>query len=256
MYGLTAGPDHNLWFVQASYGAIGRLTTNGVATMFYLADSNSVPVFIAAGSDGAMWFTEFNSNKVGRITIDGSQVTQYDVPQPFGFATPDPYYIMAGRDGNLWFTEKNGSAVGRITTNAIITLFPTITTPGIPTLMATGPDGNIWFGEFPSSQSSVDDNIGLLRVAQSLSLSTGNIVAPSTTFSGLLATFQNSGAQNTVTVTWGDGTTSSLTLDDTNANASAFVSNQESGEWRHRKRHADHHECRGHYPGQRQQRHL
>ncbi len=49
--GLTTGVmDNNFWFTQVSYGAIGRLTTNGVATVFYLANSNCEPGFIASRS--------------------------------------------------------------------------------------------------------------------------------------------------------------------------------------------------------------
>ena len=70
--GLVTGPDNNIWFTQVNYGAIGRLTTNGVATVFYLANSNSEPGFITSGPDGALWFTEYNVGKIGRITTDGS----------------------------------------------------------------------------------------------------------------------------------------------------------------------------------------
>ncbi len=138
--GLTTGPDNNLWFTQVSYGAIGRLTTNGVATVFYLANSNCEPGFIASGPDGALWFTEYNVGKIGRITTDGSQVTEYVIPTFPGYPMPEPYGIIAGQDGNLWFTEYNGSAIGRITTNGIITLFPTPTQPSLPTMLAT----NTW----------------------------------------------------------------------------------------------------------------
>src|SRR6266481_9615593 len=48
-----------------------------------------------------------------------------------------PAGITTGPDGNLWFTERQrftstGNSIGRITTSGGITLFPILTTNGLP----------------------------------------------------------------------------------------------------------------------------
>jgi virginiamycin B lyase len=68
-YGITAGPDGNLWFtdegnLSAGSGKIGRITTSGAITEF---GSLSNPTQITPGPDGNLWFTETGNGKIGRI---------------------------------------------------------------------------------------------------------------------------------------------------------------------------------------------
>jgi streptogramin lyase len=110
--GLTAGPDHNLWFTESiitgntsgssgkDVDRVGRLTPSGTLTLFPLSLST-------------------NSQIVGSI--------------------------VAGPDGNLWFAEEFGSTIGRITPSGQITLFPLPdSTAGVPS-MAPGPGRAVWF---------------------------------------------------------------------------------------------------------------
>src|SRR5438093_745746 len=70
-YGITAGPDGNLWFTEANGNKIGRITTGGVITEYPVPTAGSAPLGIASGPDGALWFTEYYRNRIGRITTGG-----------------------------------------------------------------------------------------------------------------------------------------------------------------------------------------
>ncbi len=68
-FGITAGPDGNLWFTESQGNKIGRITPAGVVTgEFLIPTGGSEPEGITAGPDGNLWFTEFNGNNIGRIT--------------------------------------------------------------------------------------------------------------------------------------------------------------------------------------------
>jgi streptogramin lyase len=161
-YGITGGPDGNLWFTENGSSKIGRITTSGSITEFPLPTTNSGPLEIAAGLDGNLWFTEeiYGNNqeiigsKIGRITTSGS-ITEFPVPT----ANSGSAGITAGPDGNLWFTEEIykgtgnnqeiiGSKIGRISPSGSITEFPLPGHGGIvPAEITAGPDGNLWFTE-------------------------------------------------------------------------------------------------------------
>jgi virginiamycin B lyase len=64
-WGITAGPDGNLWFTEHSGNKIGRITPAGVITEFPIPTRRSGPFGITAGPDGNLWFTETNGNKIG-----------------------------------------------------------------------------------------------------------------------------------------------------------------------------------------------
>ena len=135
-YGITAGPDGNVWFTERYAERIGRISPDGAITEFSTADV--WPTGIAAGSDGNLWFTEWLSDNIGRVTPQGV-ITEF----PSGAA----YDIAAGPDGNLWFTETNGNSIGRITTEGAVTEFPLPSPSRYPLGIAAGPDGNLWFTE-------------------------------------------------------------------------------------------------------------
>ena len=107
-FGITAGPDGNLWFTEFNGNKIGRITTAGVVTEFAVPTADSGPVGITAGPDGNLWFTE-ERNNIGRITTAGA-ITEFAVPT----ANSEPFGITAGPDGNLWFTEEGGNNIGQL----------------------------------------------------------------------------------------------------------------------------------------------
>ena len=191
-WGVTAGPDGNLWFAEAQGDRIGRITPSGAVTEFTAGiTAGSHPKGITPGPDGNLWFTESNGLRIGQITTAGV-VTEFSTG--ISGSTTD---ITTGSDGNLWFTEAAGR-IGRITTAGVVTEFscrasaparslaasrpaPTATCgsrrltaigsvrlppAGVVTefsighhrrrrafsSIAAGPDGNLWFTEFNGSR--------------------------------------------------------------------------------------------------------
>jgi virginiamycin B lyase len=139
-YGITAGPDGNLWFAEAEPSKIAKITTSGTVTTYSLP-SESFPVGIVAGPDGNLWYTDEESNKVGKITTSGT-VTEYSLP-----SGSLPAGITVGPDKNLWFTDSNTSKIGKITTSGAITEY-SLPAHSEPYFIAAGPDGNLWFTDF------------------------------------------------------------------------------------------------------------
>jgi len=142
-FGITTGPDGNLWFTDhGPTSQIGRLTTGGVFTLFPVTTPTSSPREITLGPDGNLWFTEEDGNNIGRITPSGV-VTEFPVPT----ASSLPAGITAGPDGNLWFTEKATDKIGKCTTAGVITEFSLPSSASGPRQIVTGADGNLWFTE-------------------------------------------------------------------------------------------------------------
>jgi RHS repeat-associated protein len=166
-WGITNGPDGNLWFAESGLGdnvssstgnKIGKITPAGVITEYPLPIGNTYrtcgrcPIEITAGPDGNLWFTEYGPGKIGRMTPSGV-LTEFPIPTGNSF----PYGIAAGPDGALWFTETGvsdggvgpigGNNIGRITTDGVITEFPIPTARSDPREIVKGPDGNLWFTE-------------------------------------------------------------------------------------------------------------
>jgi sugar lactone lactonase YvrE len=130
---ITAGPDGNLWFTEASGSNVDRITPSGVITRFPIPSISSTGG-IAAGPDGNLWFTE-SAGRIGRVTTAGV-VTEFSIPSGAWGGS-----IAAGSDGNLWFTEPSG--FGRITPAGAVAEFQI--TGVHPADLAAGPDGNLWF---------------------------------------------------------------------------------------------------------------
>jgi len=185
LWGITSGPDGNLWFTEETLNAVGRITPAAVITEFGAGFPTGNPRGIVAGPDGNLWVAMAGGDgAIARVTKTG-EVTEYPVPTAgdpndialgpdgnlwytdpandlIGRVTPEgnitefsdgitaaaaPTGITKGSDG-LWFTEPGADRVGRITTSGVVTEFSTGITPGsAPTDIVKGPDGNLWFTE-------------------------------------------------------------------------------------------------------------
>jgi DNA-binding beta-propeller fold protein YncE len=87
-FGITAGPDGNLWFTEEIGNRIGRITPLGVVTQFSIT-AGAGPAGITAGPDGNLWFTEVGGNRIGRITPLGA-VTEFSAGITFNFTVTQP----------------------------------------------------------------------------------------------------------------------------------------------------------------------
>jgi streptogramin lyase len=59
--GIAAGPDGNVWFTEAGFGAVVRMTPSGTMTNIIGRDKTLNPAGITAGPDGNIWFTRSSS---------------------------------------------------------------------------------------------------------------------------------------------------------------------------------------------------
>lgn len=139
-YGITVGPDNNLWFTEYQGHKIGRITPQGVITEFPLPSGQTNPSSIIVGPDGALWFGLMGAKALGRITTAG-EITIH----PFDSGGSWVSDTANGSDGNLWFTVEVGGQVGRMTTAGAANVWGVSPSNGRLYSITAGPDGNMWF---------------------------------------------------------------------------------------------------------------
>ncbi len=70
---ITAGPDGNMYFTDATNNAIGRVPTSGTSladiTEFPAPSANAVLRDLVAGPDGNVWFTESGVDKIAKLAL-------------------------------------------------------------------------------------------------------------------------------------------------------------------------------------------
>jgi streptogramin lyase len=143
LWGITNGPDGNVWFTEESLGGVGRITPGAVITEFTAGFPTGSPRGIVSGPDGNLWVAMAGGDgAIAKVTKAG-EVTEYPVTTP-----GDPTEIAVGPDNNLWYTDPAANLVGRITPDGSITEFTDgLTAAAAPTGIAKGPDGALWFTE-------------------------------------------------------------------------------------------------------------
>ena len=94
-FGITAGPDGNLWFTNRDDNSIGRITPTGTATN-YTDASMSIPIGITAGPDGNVWFVNWLGSSVGRIGTVPGPLSFIDVPPGHPFETEIGWLASTG----------------------------------------------------------------------------------------------------------------------------------------------------------------
>jgi streptogramin lyase len=147
LYGITTGPDGNLWFSEETLGGVGRITPAAVITEFSAGFPTGSPRGIVTGPDGNLWVAMAGGNgAIAQVTRSG-EVTEFPVTTP-----GDPTDIAVGPDNNLWYTDPASNLIGRITPSGSITEFPVPTDASAPTGIAKGPDGALWFTEVNAGQ--------------------------------------------------------------------------------------------------------
>jgi streptogramin lyase len=148
-WGITTGPDQNLWFTILLEPAVGRLTAAGDVGYFQAP----APTLggIAAGPDGNLWFPVYGPGptpadiaRIVRMTPAGAVVSDFVVR----FPTALPYAITTGPDGNVWFREQEIGSIGRVTpAGSIIDVLLPSGRSGRPQFITSAADGNLWFTE-------------------------------------------------------------------------------------------------------------
>jgi streptogramin lyase len=147
-FGITVGPDGNLWFTESNANRIGRITPDGVITEFRLGTGDKQPYGIVAGADGNLWFTERKNNRIGVMDTGGHLLHEYVAPG----TDPLPSGITVAPNGDVWFTETGMGEtitddVGRVRPNGIVTTYRLFDCACFPIGIAVGADGNLWVAE-------------------------------------------------------------------------------------------------------------
>lgn len=126
---LVLGPDNNIWFTTGE-DALGRITTAGEVTLFYLPPgrcpffgkpSYGSPYGLTAGPDGALWLALQIAHAVARFDLATEQFQI--VPTDACNEDSIPTVIATGPDGNLWLTDFNFSHLFRISVSGQVTKF-------------------------------------------------------------------------------------------------------------------------------------
>src|SRR5262245_57420179 len=82
LWGITAGPDGNLWFTEESHNAVGRITPGAVITEFTAGFPTGSPRGIVTGPDGNLWLAMAGGDgAIARMTKSG-EVTELPVNTP------------------------------------------------------------------------------------------------------------------------------------------------------------------------------
>jgi streptogramin lyase len=181
-FGMTAGPDGNLWYTAffEGDGAIARVSPTGTFGLFSVPVATTSTTIalargITTGNDGNIWFTDVDQNEIGRSTVNG-QMTMF----PITTGSSGLGSIAAGPDGNLWFTEQSPGRIGRMSKTGSLVEFSTPTANSLPIAIAAGPDGNLWFiedGPSKIGRISTTGSIVEFTVAAAQSGGLGSIVA-------------------------------------------------------------------------------
>jgi streptogramin lyase len=153
-WGITAGPDGNLWFAEEIGNKVGKITTSGTVTTYPLSTGSS-PLGITTGPDGNLWVAENGSSNIAKVTTSGT-VTEYAVLNR-------PSAVTAGPDGNIWFA--GGGEVGSVTTTGRTNLISIDFGHGYAAGITSGPDGNLWFTVLNTSTNPVTGEIGKINTA-------------------------------------------------------------------------------------------
>jgi virginiamycin B lyase len=140
-YGITEGPDGNVWFTETAAAKIGTINASGAVSEFPITSGGS-PSQIVKGPDNNLWFTETSADRIGTITTSGA-LTEHSLPN----AGAAPQGIASGPNGTLWFTEPGSNTIGRITTSGTITQYSGLKPGSDPQFITEGSDGNLWFTE-------------------------------------------------------------------------------------------------------------
>ncbi|MDQ4108331.1 MAG: Virginiamycin B lyase [Actinomycetota bacterium] len=110
-WGITVGPDGNIWFTERRARKIGRISLAGDITEIAFPALRGAPgelgwpQAIVTGPDANIWFTAnyFGAGDLGRVMPNG-QVEYRELWPDGSHSRYDPRAITVGPDGNLWIS--------------------------------------------------------------------------------------------------------------------------------------------------------
>jgi virginiamycin B lyase len=152
--GITTGSDGNVWFTDPHDDSVGKITPQGVITLYKVPKPNGGRGLfgISNGPDGNIWFTTWEKGgKIGSISTSG-HFRFFNIPTP----NSNPEAIAPGGDGNVYFTERNAAKIGQITPSGIITEYSLPSPEITPFQIAKGYSGSsMWIIDFDPATVTV-----------------------------------------------------------------------------------------------------
>jgi YD repeat-containing protein len=147
-FGITWGPDNNMWFTNTGTGKVGKITTAGGTVTEYSAEKDE-PEGITTGPDGNLWFVEHSIRHVNHMTTSGA-LTVYTLTRTGTYNVG----IVRGSDNNLWFTESESKYVAKINaSNEIKGEYLLPASGSKPYGIAVGwPEPNIWVADYGANK--------------------------------------------------------------------------------------------------------
>jgi streptogramin lyase len=146
-YGITAGPDGKLWFVDSGNHEggtfVGRMSTSGASSPAEVVQLPSPQLGLAAalGPDGNMWVAQ--DAQIDRVPANVTSTGQIE-PFALGHGTGGYGSIVSGPDGRLWFGWD--TQIGAITTGGVVKEYETNSGTSVEGVIV-GPDKQLWYGE-------------------------------------------------------------------------------------------------------------
>jgi virginiamycin B lyase len=103
-FGITGGPDGNVWFTEKAVPKLGKITPTGAVTEF--PTGGTAPYDIVTGPDNNLWMTDQGGNKLYKISNLGA-ATPTITAQAVVLASPTG--LAVGPDNDLWVLQQAGS---------------------------------------------------------------------------------------------------------------------------------------------------
>ncbi len=135
--GLTTGPDNKIWFTQVSYGAIGRLSTNGDYALFYPSPTATAN----RDSSPAVLMERFGLLNTMSVKLAASRPTarkSTNIPSQLSPAIPcrNPTTSLRGRTGIFGLRNIKAAPSVASPRTALSPCSPR-PQPSLPTMLAT-----------------------------------------------------------------------------------------------------------------------
>jgi virginiamycin B lyase len=153
---IAAGPDGALWFANSYRRTLGRITTSGAISDYYLGNIGDAQG-VTTGPDGSLWLIKSGIPPVmEQLTTTGTVLKEFTTKADGG--------AEAGTDGALWALHDisdDSGVVYRISIAGATAKYECSCTG--PTDITAGPDGNMWF--------SADQAVGMITTSDSVTTS-------------------------------------------------------------------------------------
>jgi streptogramin lyase len=153
-YGITEGPDNNLYFTESNADKIGRLANEFSPFQELQLPTGTGLRQIVAGPDGNIWFTEVYLSEIGVLSTSCfCVIANYPTLSP----NAAPLGITVGTDGALWFTENGLNRIGRSDIYGKMSEYVVAAPNAYVGLqgIAASSDGSIWFTEANGPNAAV-----------------------------------------------------------------------------------------------------